>query len=111
MGNKTLKWQNGQEMLVKCVMDNELDKLVKENNFIGKSTPESGGYRFYLSFSDRQGENVRHLPVCISYVTCAGLQATARVSSALLIRTSRLHCILHMPYLGCTVCSSDILFM
>lgn len=52
MGKKTVKWQNGQEMLVKCVMDTELYDLIDENRMIG-------GHHFTQQFTDREGNNVR----------------------------------------------------
>lgn len=71
MGNKTLKWEHGQEMLVKCVMDNKMDELIKKNPFIGGSAQakENGGYRFFLTFTDRDGKSVSHSPVCAP-LTC-----------------------------------------
>ena len=51
MGNKTVKWRNGQEMLCKCVMDSALNQLITENIYIG-------GYRFFQNFVDRDGITV-----------------------------------------------------
>lgn len=55
MGKRTVKWQDGQEMLVNCIMDNALYELIDDN-------PMIGGHHFSQQFTDRDGYSVCHCP-------------------------------------------------
>ena len=74
MGTKTLKWEIGQKMLVKAVMDRELYDMIDENIYVA-------GFTDTDVITDRNGVTVRachsykaaspvHLYACYLFLKC-----------------------------------------
>ena len=60
MGNKTVKWKFGEQMLIKTVMDEKMYDVISNNNYVGPAHAEDKKDVFGFSevFVDRAGFQV-----------------------------------------------------
>lgn len=61
MGNKTVKWKFGEQMLIKTVMDEEMHEVISNNNYVGPAhaADKKDVFGFSEVFIDRNGIQVR----------------------------------------------------